>query len=359
MLILIEELSIDLDNQAHRFALENILIAHYHGNCFALTKSRNLIKNVAEDFRICDRARMAILDIKEKITYSLPLIDGRILYMKTSGIGSDCPSKTDFGWHVNISFFSMGDLLEKPYFIGESLKDIDLYHFSGRHFLLEKDIHREVNLSFRENPGGGGSTYDMLKRVVTTSACPVLCIVDSDKNAPTGNIKSTAKNAKKVDLIRDSNSLYVLPVRAAENTIPKRLLTSIFDEHKSYIDNMFDDINDIPFGYANLKYQNTLSSILKCNEETVKRDWLDWISRKNPPLNQKCLADTECPRKNCKCFLTPSFSENCLDKVTEYLEKNSIQRTAKESKESIKGVWRDIGHLVASHFASSKGVRIS
>ena len=359
MLIFLQDNAIDLDDVVHRFALENILTSHYYGNCFALTKSRSLIKDILEDPRISDKAKKSAMDIKEKSTYSLKLIDGRLLYMTTSGMGDESPKRTNFGWHANISFFESGDLLEKPVFIAESLKDIDLYEYSGRHFLIKNEINRQLQLSFRENPGGGGSTYEMLKRVVRSSKSPTLCVVDSDKRSPNGSIKATAKNVERIDLRRESNQVYILPVRAAENTIPKQILSSVFAQHKTFIEDNFSDQNDLPFGYANLKYKNTFSMILDLTEESTKEDWVDWITRRNPNIKEGCRTHNECQKNNCTCYITPSFSEACLDKVKEYLTENAIHRTAKESDESIKGAWSEIGHLVSSYFAASMGVRIS
>lgn len=359
MIIFIEDEAVDLSFEKHRFALENILLSHFNGNCFVFTKSRSLIDSVIKSANISERAKKAALDIKEKMAFSLNLISGSLAYMKTSGIGEAKPISTQYGWYANINFFEDSDFIEKPIFIGESLKDIDLYRFSGEHFLLREKFNRQLNIKFRPVPGGGGSTCDVLKECVSTTKVPVFCVVDSDKRSPGGDIKATAREALRVDLEREINVVYVLPVRAAENTIPKQILINVFGSNKTYIENHFDDPNDIPFGFANLKCKNTLRMIWGATEENVKSEWLDWVARKSIKVRDQCLNNSECEGESCSCYLTPSFSVNCLDRVSQYLKENSLHKTATESNLSINDVWINIGEMVASFFSCSKGVRVS
>lgn len=359
MIIFIEDNNIDLENRKHLFAIENILISHYHGNCFAITKSRSLLAEVIDSRSISEKAKMSALAIKENLTFLSDIISSDLLHIKTSGMGSLTPEDANFGWHVNIEFFESGDVLEKFIFIAESLKDIDIYHHSGVHFLVKEGLNGYFCLKHWDNPGGGGSTCDMLERAVGVTDRPILCIVDSDRKSPRGVVKETARKSQNVDLRLKTNKLYILPVRAAENTIPKGILESVFPGNQAFIRNHFNDPENMPFGHANLKFKNTLKMIYSFKEDQVKSDWFNWIERAQPRIDPKCIEEEECREELCACELTPSFSESCLDNVKEYLSKRSPHNTLRESNESINDSWVQIGKLVASYFVTSKGVRTS
>lgn len=360
MIIYIEDTQIFLDNDTQRHAIENILLSHYNGNCLAFTKSRRLMKEVVSNHLISDRAKKAAYDLLETMAYSLKIVEGSVLYFKTSGIGDENPKSSEYGWHANISFFESPELLSQCKFVAESLRDIDLYEHSAVHYLVKSGLHRDIKIRFDAKPGGGGSTADLLNRCIQTGKTPTLCVVDSDKTSSTSSIGKTARDAQSIDLNLKSNCLYILPVRAAENTVPKEVLANVFSKHKSFIDFHFFDQKYLPFGFANLKHQNSFKEILEITEDGVIDDWIDWIARKLPNhVDRDCIDNRSCKSQVCECYLTPSFSDYCLHKVVQYFGMNASQKTAKESNDSIMNVWNEVGRLVASYFACAKSIRTS
>lgn len=128
-------------------------------------------------------------------------------------------------------------LFLNPQIIGENLSDIYFLESMGKWY---SNVYHQQDIEFKNErtPGGGGTTYTVLKEKIENSHAPILCVVDSDKWHPTSSCGKTSKKTMEVwdDLqpkypLRTSYCcVYPLnELREIENLIPPDIIVSISD----------------------------------------------------------------------------------------------------------------------------------
>jgi hypothetical protein len=134
------------------------------------------------------------------------------------------PSQAEHGWDVPLHWLASHPL-GRSCLLCEDLHDTDVFIAAGEDFLAKQGL-RSFELRADPVAGGGGNTHRVLQQVAINDQRPCICVVDSDRKAPTEGPGPTAAPCAAAN----APGLYTVLLtesRMIENAIPWRLIDRV------------------------------------------------------------------------------------------------------------------------------------
>lgn len=140
--------------------------------------------------------------------------------------GAGTPTQADRIWRIPLDWIA-GNGVSSVHLVCEDMYDCKLTTEAARDYLSVNSLKR-LTLTLENIPGGGGNTHRLLTEKAITCQRMTLCIVDSDRDEPsgTGQLGATAINCLSVagDGLYE---MYITSGRELENHIPTRIVDNI------------------------------------------------------------------------------------------------------------------------------------
>jgi len=225
MLIILTDRIVGADlNDDNILAIENVLSSAHYGNHFVLAErecSRWLYENI-DIFTAPTKG--VILYIKNNITQFRSIVQ-QVEHRIDVGSNSTTEIFNRFPITLNLSRFCKRSLTDIVDFVCEDLIDCDVFKVAARTYRKKLSLRGGVRISLSNVGGGGVNTSRALKNSVENNERLTLCIVDSDKEYPTGPNGDTAQKCMAyIAGLSRPVFVHVLNSREAENIIPTELL---------------------------------------------------------------------------------------------------------------------------------------
>jgi hypothetical protein len=298
-------------------ALENMAQSAANGN-HIVSGDRSLLEIVSEIDELSDRARSYYRRMAQNLTQL-----GRI-------IASIPRVEVDIGAEdgdivngiVSAGVLFDADYCEKAQLLVENLTDFEVLLGLAR--LLMLDSYCSFAISLRAQNGGGSTTHQVLKHIMSGPSGPVLCIVDSDQKYLGGAIGSTAmavmRAARRLPGVWRMR-LIVLPTRELENLIPADLRNSCTQDLSASVRQRlggYDELDACYLDYCSMKEGDSRCRML--NDALGKRryDLLNRLGAVRADRFENGLQCGTCPYPG-GCFASPGLGARFLQKVARLL----------------------------------------
>jgi hypothetical protein len=264
---------------------------------------------------------------------------------------------------ASVKYFSELSILTETVLLSENHDDVIFYKRLAFAYLKWKNIG---NIYIRYDPrsGGGHTTVRDFEMLQASKQRFCLCVLDSDKKAPTLDMGDTAKAVLRIN---DSNQplcdVCVLSVREVENLIPAIIYREVFGSDANKI-NAIDFLEFIDSSqhsetrnYLDLKKGLKLYKVLK--EEPQKQFRIYWLSIAQKFRGQlssdcrACLDREACAQgsfEKCQCFITLGFGDTIMRKIEEKYLNNDLSSLISEL---VKPEWERLGSIITSWCCAS------
>jgi hypothetical protein len=260
-------------------------------------------------------------------------------------------------------FFNDSESIQKTILLCENLDDAVFYETIAKVYLRWKRINAQIKCDRR---GGGGSTisseYINIQKL-NERFC--LCIVDSDKIAPNGNLGSTASRLRNSDdptCIK--TQIFILDCRESENLIPNSILSKLYPGKQEKLEalNIIKSISLEVRCFLDIKEGTYLNKILGEKTTEIKDFWSDQIPQIlniSDRINNSCQANWQCSSNSgkCQCQISLGLGDKTLSKTVEYLKDNSLNEIAIIVDRSMRSDWEKIGEVVINWCIAESPIR--
>lgn len=273
--------------------------------------------------------------------------------------GDGPPRRIEGVWQVSLGWIALNGL-SAAHLVCEDLYDCELTKHAARDYLAVQSLAR-LTLTLENVPGGGGNTHRLLDDKAIVNQRVTLCIVDSDRDEPTGTgpLGDTATKCKAVA----GDGLYemsITPGRELENHIPARLIdklrTTWQGKQPSTRLAELAALSPAVTLFADLKSGIKRKDIddLEGASEAFWRPLIPALSAGLPPCcAQLCTAASA---GDCKSALIAPLHRTLLRDAKLHLDESSHdpKRSRAYLPSSNDSVWLKLGALVAAYGLSVK-----
>lgn len=378
MLILIDSSVIDNGDQSAWdddddtvLALEHLAYACREGKHLVIAE-RGTLKKIANSSRLSDNHRSIYRTLCHQATQQFRSYPSEVTkYIKIINPCSKPEVVFDSGQQIiklSPRFFNDSELIQKTILLCENIDDAVLYETIAKVYLIWKRLNVEIAC---EQRGGGGNTIS--KEYVNIQKFKkrfCLCIVDSDKIAPDGNLGNTAKSLSQAQ--SNSNCIitqaFILDCREIENLIPNSILSELCSGNKErlkalkIIENISSSTVEIR-DFLDIKKGTQMKEIINASSNLkIKSFWEANISRIPnicSHIDRWCQDNWQC-RDNageCKCKISLGFGENTLSNTVEYLSKTNPHKIARIVDKSRCPEWEEIAQIVINWCIAASPIR--
>jgi hypothetical protein len=264
-------------------------------------------------------------------------------------------------------FFNDSELVQKTILLCENLHDAALYESIAKVYLVWNKINVKIVCEHR---GGGGNTisseYINIQRLKKRFC---LCVVDSDKFAPGGNLGSTASLIQaESDSTCINTQTFILDCREIENLIPNSILSELCSGNQErlnalkILENISSSSVEIRY-FLDIKRGTRMKEIINASNPKIKSFWEvkislipDILSR----IDKWCQDNWQCSSKSgeCKCKISLGFGESTLSNTVEYLNKKNPHEIAKLVDKSMHSEWEKIGQVIMNWCIAESPFRV-
>ena len=281
------------------------------------------------------------------------------IHVKVSCGNDSWIADTGNGAVINVGlgqFHSFGSM-SPAVVLGENMRDARLGETMARYYARERGM-AQVKLKGRCRGGGGDTTAETFRGFRDeTRLC--ICIVDSDRKAPSDRLGSTARKVlREVDQNKPWACVLVTGCREAENQLSSRLIERGVDDDSGRL-GMIPileelDSRDVVAGlrdYCDLKKGTTLGWVLGLPAGRRQDFWLSHIDgiRTLPMVKAECVERKQCGSANdCKCWVTPNLGDGMLEQCLNAMEMMSTQKIAEAVCPRTRPHWEHVGSAVFS-----------
>jgi hypothetical protein len=346
-------------------ALENLATARREGKHIVMAK-RETLEKIAQCSRLSEFSRNIYNKLYNESTQFYSYLSAVTKYIEIVNPCYEPQVLRDSGKEiikVHPSFFNDSESVQKTILLGENLDDAVFYETIAKVCLRWKRINAQIECDRR---GGGGSTissdYINIQKL-NKRFC--LCIVDSDKIAPNGNLGSTASRLRKSDdptCIK--TQIFILDCRESENLIPNSILSKLYPGKQEKLEalNIIKSISLEVRCFLDIKEGTYLNKILGEKTTEIKDFWSDQIPQIlniSDRINNSCQANWQCSSNSgkCQCQISLGLGDKTLSKTVEYLKDNSPNEIARIVDPSKHSDWEQIGQLVMDWCIAERSIR--
>lgn len=270
---------------------------------------------------------------------------------------------------VPLRHFARHGVAGQSVVLGESERDAELAVRMARYFAHTRDLEG-VPLHAGVAEGGGHRTNGAFRRCRDEPRF-CLCIVDSDRKAPSEDEGATAIAVRaEVDEAKPWAAVEVLACREAENTLPLGLIVKTFGDDRQYRGKLerlkrFED--GAVFGayreYCDFKNGTRLKSVLDLTREDSQRFWLgpEATAMRAPLVKQECVEAGTCPKEkenDCACEISPGLGGSLLAKCLEVARNTPDRELHCLLCPKTRPYWRSIGRAVFSWACGTRATSV-
>lgn len=276
-----------------------------------------------------ERTRMLLERARSKSPFRQTLVDKLLWFVRITELISQPTIQINMRGQTEILIApnliaAKGSLLNRPKFIPEN--DNDGYFYEALAYrLIDIDpasnfYFAGIRLRFDLTQGGGQTTSTVYGNAKAAKDNFCLAVVDSDQSYPAGPLGGTAKNVKAIDLPPNEPEwnarAFVLPVRAVENTFPKKDLVRAAMQLDGFLGECAKNVVSAHANHGHWFYL-PLKKGIKCfdvkDQDTIEKNYV-----RNATAFANCpnLSQTPCEsREKCHTYVVQALGDRLLAQV--------------------------------------------
>lgn len=269
------------------------------------------------------------------------------------------PVKVNNFWSIPLQWIAAHGL-SSTHLVCEDLYDCSLFKEAARDYLGVNSLDR-LSLAIENIPGGGGNTHRLLSDKAITNQRVTVCIVDSDRDEPSGTSAFGATAAKCLSV--SGPGLYEVsttPGRELENHLPARLIDKIRQlwdglppsQRRSQLSAISPDIPVFADYKSGLKLRE-----FDHFKGPSSNFWSSVLPQLATGLKNCCpVGCTATTNGGCKTTVIHPLGNALLKDACAYLQQNSSDRARHKKYLPSQGDegWLAMGAIVASYGLSVK-----
>lgn len=372
MLILIDSSVVDKGDentwdQDTVLALENLATARREGKHIVMAK-RETLKKIALCSRLSQFDRNIYHKLYNQSTQFQSYLSAVTRYIEIVNPCYEPAVISDSGKQiikVGPRFFHDSESVQKTILLCENSDDAVLYEIIAKVYLIWKKMNVQIVCEPR---GGGGNTISSeYINIQKSKKRFCLCIVDSDKIAPDGNLGSTAS---RLQALSDSTCIntenFILDCREVENLIPNSILSELCSKNQErlkaliHFENISSSTVDIRY-FLDIKKGTRMKEIIQSSNPNIKSFWEVKISMSPHILScidNWCQVNWQCSSSGeCQCKISLGFGESTLSNTVEYLKQKSPHEIARIIDKSLISDWEKMGQVVMNWCIAESPIR--
>ena len=249
-------------------------------------------------------------------------------------------------------------MIQKSVLLGENLHDCRFYKMVAKVYASNNRLGT-LKLNCEDRLGGGSSITDVYRYTQEEDKRLCLCVVDSDKEFPSGNLGLIAHKLTEIDDESKPISRCIhLSCREVENMFSCKQLDLVIRKEATRMEarrvlGIIEKCNRHIRFYIDIKNGLTIEKILKLPNNPCRKYWIDSIlaiQRSNGKPTASCLGMSKCYEKDkdCACTIMPGFGEAILENVVEELDRYSIPKIDEMLCEIVRDEWMRVGQVIFS-----------
>jgi hypothetical protein len=350
-------------------ALENLASARREGKHLVMAK-REIFKKISRCSRLSQFARNTYNKLFNQSTQLESYLSAVTRYIELVNSCYEPEVVSNSGKQiikVAPRFFNDSELVQKTILLCENIHDTILYETIAKIYLVWNKINVKIVC---EGRGGGGNTVSLeYINIQQLKKRFCLCIVDSDKIAPDGNLGSTASL---IQAQSDSNCIntqtFILDCREIENLIPNSILSELCSGNQERLKALknFEDISSTAFEirrFLDIRKGTRMKEIINASNPKVKSFWevkTSLIPNISSYIDKWCQDSWQCANNNeeCECKISLGFGENTLNNTVEYLKEKNPHEIAKKVDKYMQYDWEKIGQVVVNWCIAGSPIRV-
>ncbi len=241
--------------------------------------------------------------------------------------------------------------------LGENIRDARLAEVMARVYARSNGMSQVKQCGVRM--GGGGDTTAEVFREVRDETRLCVCVVDSDKAAPSDGMGSTARKViREVDPEKPWAYVLVTECRESENQLSSRLVETAVNDDAT-LREMIPCLERLDTGasvselrdYCDLKNGTLLEWVFALPAGSTRDFWIRRIGMCTilPLVRSECVERGRCCSVDeCECWLMPRFGDGILDRCLDAMERMSTQKISEALCAPTRRHWVRIGSAVFS-----------
>jgi hypothetical protein len=274
---------------------------------------------------------------------------------------------------VPIRYFRDSGLVQETILLAENRRDAEVYKRMAR---VNIKLRRWATIPIRleTRPGGGADTAEEYRSLQEERKRLCLCIVDSDRTSPEGQLGLTALGLRRVEDPQQPMCVYLTTrTHELENCIPTGMYREVAEgdqrrkavefledleeselaEARKYLDfkkglvlaEIFENLSKYSRSPANLSYWQSL---------------LSHLAENSYPTHQECLEIGECRSEGrCSCSVMCGFGANVIDDVrNKVMERNSDHKIKAFLDTLTLPEWETLGSMVLAWCCGAEEIRV-
>lgn len=372
MLILIDSSVVDKGDEntwddETVLALENLASARREGKHIVMAK-RKTLKKIAQCSRLSQFARNIYHKLYNQSTQFQSYLSAVTRYIEIVNPCYEPAVVSDSGKQiikVAPRFFNDSESVQKSILLCENSDDAVFYETIAKVYLIWKK--RNVQIVCEPRGGGGNTISSEYINIQQAKKRFCLCIVDSDKIAPDGNLGSTASRLQtQSDSTCINTQTFILDCREIENLIPNSILSELCSGNQErlkalrILENISSSAVDIRY-FLDIKKGTRMKEIIQSSNPNIKSFWevkISLIPNISSCIDNWCKANWQCSNSGeCKCKISLGFGENTLSNTVEYLKKETPHKIARRVDQSKHSDWEQIGQVVMDWCIAESPIR--
>jgi len=354
-------------------ALDNLATAHREGKHLVIA-DRKTSEKIARCSRLSENKRNVYKHLSNQATQnfrSYPSVVKRYIEVKPCLEPQVVEKSGQKIIEVPPRFFYDSESIQKTILLCENRDDAVFYETIAKVYLIWK--HRNVPIVCVCEPrGGGGNTISSeYINIQKEKKGFCLCIVDSDKIAPDGNLGNTAIGLRKSDPNSIKTQSFILDCREIENLIPNSILLELVSGNPERLEalKILESISVVEVrSFLDIKEGTRMKEIIDKKDTKVDEFWqlkLGLIPNISERIDDWCQTHWQCSKKSsknskekCECKISLGFGDHTLSDTVKYLKRinnpHEIARIVDRSKHSD---WEKIGQVVMDWCIAESPIR--
>lgn len=350
-------------------ALENLASARREGKHAVMAK-RETLKKISQCCRLSQFARNTYNKLFNQATQFKSYLSAVTRYIELVNSCHEPELVYDSGKQiikVAPRFFNDSELIQKTVLLCENINDAALYETIAKVYLVWNNINVKIVCDSR---GGGGNTISLeYINIQKSKKRFCLCIVDSDKIAPDGNLGSTASLIQaQSDTTCINTQTFILDCREIENLIPNSILSELCSGNQerlnalSFFENISSGAAEIRH-FVDIKKGTRMKEIINASNPKIKSFWeakVSLIPNISSCIDDWCQVNWQCSKRSgeCECKISLGFGENTLTNTVEYLKQKNPHEIAKIVDRSMHSDWAKIAQVVINWCIAGSPIRV-
>lgn len=304
--------------------------------CNFILGDRKIIHLLSLNKNLAPHARLIYCKIHQNYTTEMAIISSCSFRFE---IGINY--KTELNYHkIDIEHLTLPCFLNPNHLLVENPKDTALYVEILNYYKVLKGI-TNVECEFGSMNGGGNTIHEEYSRITMEKKCFTLCLIDSDKISPSGELGSTAKKFLDEPISTSWGFFSILKVHEIENLIPLKIYKQFINENHSTNASVLSRLtfsNDCDlFNYLDLKNGINKKRFLELC--TTSQNYYK-IKFNLDSIDFECSCEKI---KDCKCFIFYPLGRSILKQIMDFIEKERLQ-LADHINNSLIPIYMEIGN---------------